>query len=56
MATQIIDLKTDEYEILTDEPKNLDEPDKKSDPFGNSMLYAGIGVLALIFLLIKKKK
>lgn len=53
-----IELKPDEYEIVPSEPKNLDEPDKKkfNDIFGNSMLFAGIGVLLLGYLLIKKKK
>ena len=29
--------------------------DENKDPFGNSLLYAGIGALALLFLMLKKK-
>ena len=56
MAKDII-LKNSDYTIEKDvDNKTKDETkDPKKDPFGNSMLFAGIGVLALLFLMLKKK-
>lgn len=52
MAKDII-LKNEDYTI----EKGVDNAtkDPKKNPFGNSMLFAGIGVLALLFLMLKKK-
>lgn len=55
-----IELQPEQYEIIPEEPKSLDEPKKGKFYFeaGNSstknMLFIGIGALALLLLLKKK--
>lgn len=46
-----IELKPDEYEIVPSEPKNLDE---KEGSKSNTLMYLGLGALALFFLLKRK--
>ncbi len=50
MAKDIV-LKPDEYEIIPSEPKNLD---KKNVSKSNTLMYIGLGALALLFLLKRK--